>query len=109
MLEAGRVRREGWGHLRPCRHPERREHALDVRPSVPVAVVGETSPRLDGEVEHHPDFDEAELRVALAHVYHHLNTAWNSRAVTDIQTAEASDADFNQWQAFPSDLQLPGA
>ena len=47
----------------------------------------------------------AELSVEMCHLYHHINTAWNARASTNA-VGEASDADFLQWSAFPSDLPL---
>lgn len=59
------------------------------------------------ELEHDTDFGEVELQVALTHVYHHLNTAWNSRATTDLETANASQDDFYRWRAFPADIPLP--
>lgn len=59
------------------------------------------------ELKTHPEGDDIEFELALIHVYHHLNTAWNARAVTDEQTAKATDEDFYRWRAFPSDIPLP--
>src|SRR5262245_8236873 len=39
--------------------------------------------RTIGELESDPEYGEGELYVAMAHLYHHLNTAWNSRAVRE--------------------------
>jgi hypothetical protein len=50
--------------------------------------------------------DEEELRVALGHIYNHLNTAWNSRAMDDERLAVQSDQDFFTWRAFPTDISM---
>jgi hypothetical protein len=63
--------------------------------------------RTIGELEDEPDASEVELEVALTHVYHHLNTAWNSRAATDDETAGATQDEFYRWRAFPTDIPLP--
>ena len=54
------------------------------------------------------EVDEADLRIALAHVYDHLNTAWNSRNATADETAQPSRAQFDQWRRFPKDLETVG-
>ena len=48
-------------------------------------------------IESKPDYDEIEFEIAMAHLYNHLNTAWNSRNATPDQTAECSDEDFYAW------------
>ena len=47
-----------------------------------------------------PDFDETDFGIQLAHIYSHLNQAWNSRA----HVGEESDADFQRFSEFPTDL-----
>src|SRR5207244_1212951 len=37
---------------------------------------------------------EEEFEIAIEHAYHHLNTAWNSRLITDDQAKEHTDSDF---------------
>ena len=54
------------------------------------------------EIEKQPDYDEAEFRVAMEHVYNHLNTAWNSRNADP----QFSDENFYIWRAFPSDIAM---
>jgi len=49
---------------------------------------------------------EEEFEVGITHAYHHLNTAWNSRAIDDEQARQHSDYDFVQWRQFPADLNL---
>ena len=49
---------------------------------------------------------EEEFEIAIEHAYHHLNTAWNSRSITDDQAKEHTDSDFVNWRRFPKDLNL---
>jgi hypothetical protein len=37
-----------------------------------------------------------------AHLYHHINTAWNARNSTS-GIGQATDAEFREWSAFPTD------
>lgn len=48
------------------------------------------------------------FHVAIAHIYHHLNSAWNGRNANDQQWRECTDLDFATWQQFPRDLPLIG-
>ncbi len=50
--------------------------------------------------------DEIEFEIAMAHMYNHLNTAWNARAATDQEIAARSDDDFYRWRAFPADIAM---
>lgn len=47
-----------------------------------------------------------EFEIAIEHAYHHLNTAWNSRSISDEEAREHSDSDFVNWRQFPKDLNL---
>ncbi|MFA5140213.1 MAG: hypothetical protein WC728_13360 [Elusimicrobiota bacterium] len=58
------------------------------------------------ELESDPDYDGTELEIALAHAYHHLNTAWNARNETEQRTTRCSDEDYTRWTKFPKDLDL---
>jgi hypothetical protein len=51
-------------------------------------------------------YTDYEFEIAMAHLYHHLNTAWNSRNVELRDTAAASDDDFYAWRTFPSDISM---
>lgn len=53
-----------------------------------------------------PDYDEVEYRVNMQHLFHHINTAWNARSVSDEQTAEGREEDFHKHRKFPSDLDI---
>lgn len=50
------------------------------------------------------DYSEEELLVAMQHLYHHLNTAWNGRCISPERAKQCTDEDFNALGAFPSDL-----
>ena len=52
------------------------------------------------------DYTSSEFAIAMQHLYHHLNTAWNSRAADDERTAEGNGRDFDSWRQFPTDLLL---
>jgi hypothetical protein len=60
--------------------------------------------RTVAELEGDPEYCEAELYVAMQHLYHHVNTAWNSRRVDPTDLERATDQDFNTWGAYPADL-----
>jgi hypothetical protein len=53
------------------------------------------------ELETVEDYDFGELLVAMGHIYHHLNTAWNGRDASDEEHLACSDRDFEKWRAFP--------
>ena len=58
------------------------------------------------EIETDNEYGEAKLSVAMMHLYHHLNTAWNARNTSDEDANSCSDEDFNQWSGYPSDLRI---
>lgn len=62
--------------------------------------------RTIGAIRASPDYDNSGYWVDMQHIYHHLNTAWNSRDATAHEVASASDTDFNRWSAFPIDLPM---
>lgn len=57
------------------------------------------------ELEENPEYSEAELSVAMFHLYHHVNTAWNARNSTEEEANNCSDESFNKWSRYPHDLQ----
>jgi hypothetical protein len=61
-----------------------------------------TIDRIDASQE----LDEIEFEIALAQTYDHLNTAWNSRGISDEQAAAATEEDFYTWRAYPSDISM---
>jgi hypothetical protein len=58
------------------------------------------------DIEEDPEYGEPELAVALTHLYHHVNTAWNSRAASDEENADASEQEFYRRRRFPDDIHL---
>lgn len=53
-----------------------------------------------------PRYAEESLEVAMGHMYHHLNTAWNGRHQTDKQHRECTDRDFNRFRRFPKEREF---
>ena len=43
------------------------------------------------------------FEVTIAHVYHHVNYAWNCRHAGAERAIRCSDRDFNRWEKFPKD------
>ena len=58
------------------------------------------------EIEGAADYGSGEFLVAISHVYHHLNTAWNARDASEAAVREVSAEDFKRWSAFPDDVVL---
>lgn len=56
------------------------------------------------ECETSPEFFEGELFLSLQHIYHHINTAWNARNISNAALDQASDQNFKNWGSFPTDL-----
>ena len=64
----------------------------------------ETKEELDRtilEIKSDPEFDNPTFYVAIQHMYHHLNTAWNSQDETPERTYQGSEKDFHDWRQFP--------
>ena len=51
------------------------------------------------------EFSEIEFGIHMAHIYGHLNRAWNRRNATDKQLEAANMPD--EWDQLPTDLYLP--
>jgi len=47
------------------------------------------------------------LEALIAHAYHHLNSAWNARCAPMREYRSLTDAKFNEWGRFPTELELP--
>jgi hypothetical protein len=50
------------------------------------------------------EVDESELKVRMAHLYSHLNTAWNMRNVSEADLESADGEQMKEWSRFPTDL-----
>ena len=57
----------------------------------------------DGEVS----FED--FHSQMAHVYHHLNSAWNGRNISDADWRGYSDKTYQALEKFPADLPLIGS
>jgi hypothetical protein len=58
------------------------------------------------ELETDPEYGYGDFVVAMMHLYHHVNTAWNAKEATQEQAAACSDEDFHRWRQFPADLDM---
>jgi len=58
------------------------------------------------EIENEPDYGYGDFVVAMTHLYHHLNTAWNAKGASKAETDQCSQEDFNKWRQFPSDNEI---
>jgi hypothetical protein len=56
------------------------------------------------DLETDSDYGEPELSVAMMHLYHHVNTAWNARNSNPEESKNCTDEDFNRWGHYPTDL-----
>ena len=55
------------------------------------------------------DYDEAEFRIDLGHVFAHLNRAWHRRNVSEeARATNPSDETWDEWSQFPTDLNPTG-
>jgi hypothetical protein len=50
---------------------------------------------------HDPEYDEIDFKLALQHVYHHLNYAWNIRHESDQALILQSEHSFLTWSKYP--------
>jgi hypothetical protein len=57
------------------------------------------------EIESDAEYGYGEFSVAMRHIYHHLNTAWNSRDES-FESLDSSDEGFYRYRAFPRDLAM---
>jgi hypothetical protein len=69
---------------------------------------GEELQRLAARADSGEDISFEDFHVAMAHIYHHLNSAWNGRNITDAEWRECSDENWNKWRSYPTDLPLIG-
>jgi hypothetical protein len=55
------------------------------------------------ELNSNSDYDEIEFQIDMAHIYSHLNRAWNGRNATEKQSE--NDVLWHQWSQFPADIE----
>jgi hypothetical protein len=51
------------------------------------------------------EIDEAEFKVRMAHLFSHINTAWNVRTASAEEIDSASGEKLRTWSRFPADLE----
>jgi hypothetical protein len=62
--------------------------------------------RMVEELSQDSRYTEESLEVAMGHMYHHLNSAWNGRNQTSKQHRECTDSDFNRFRKFPKEQEF---
>jgi hypothetical protein len=50
------------------------------------------------------EIDEAEFSVRMAHLYGHLNTAWNVRNMSASDIDSTGGEKLDEWKKFPKDI-----
>lgn len=56
------------------------------------------------DIENDPEYDLGVFFVSMQHLYHHLNTAWNSQNASQKEVEECIQENFNKWGEFPKDI-----
>ena len=59
-------------------------------------------------IESEKDYGFGDFHVGMAHAFHHLNSAWNGRDISDTEWKEYSDETYARLERFPVDLLLIG-
>lgn len=62
--------------------------------------------RMVSDIETTPDYGYGEFFVAMQHLYHHVNTAWNGRDASPQRVTACLEEDFDAWRRFPTDIQF---
>ena len=58
------------------------------------------------DLKSNSEYDTPEFEVDIQHLYHHINTAWNSKFASNKEIEECSGEDFNKWRDFPTDIEM---
>ena len=53
------------------------------------------------EIESDPDYGYGNYVADMTHLYHHVNTAWNARDVSELQAGQCTEKDSYEWRQFP--------
>jgi hypothetical protein len=62
--------------------------------------------KLIADMKSNRPYEYGEYVVDIAHVYHHLNTAWNARDATKTAADKCSEEDFFRWRQFPPEDEI---
>ena len=52
------------------------------------------------------EYEFGDFVVEMSHLYHHINTAWNSQDASTSETSECSEENFSKWRQMPSASEL---
>ena len=58
------------------------------------------------EIERDQGYDHTGFQIAMGHLYHHLNTAWNGRDASAERHRNCAQIDFDSWRKFPPNADL---
>ena len=58
------------------------------------------------EMENDPGYEYGDYVVDTTHLYHHINTAWNAKNSSELESEECSDKNFKEWRRFPKDIDM---
>jgi hypothetical protein len=58
------------------------------------------------DIEADPEYSQEAYAVDIAHLYHHVNTAWNARFESAEAAERCSAEDFERWRQFPDDIDM---
>jgi hypothetical protein len=57
-------------------------------------------------IENDRGYSAGAFQVEMGHLYHHVNSAWNARDVSDKRHWKCSDKDYFNWEKFPKNWEL---
>jgi len=59
-------------------------------------------------IQSEEDYGFGDFHLSMAHAYHHMNSAWNGREISDTDWREYSDETYTRLEKFPIDLPMIG-
>ena len=71
--------------------------------------LGEASEELQRTIQEIQDdsgYDAEEFKVAMEHIYNHINTVWNARNFSSGIASELSGDNFKALRQFPTDIDM---
>ena len=58
------------------------------------------------DIETNGEYEIGEYSADMQHLYHHINTSWNSRYASKIESEECTKENFVKWRQFPDDIHM---
>lgn len=62
--------------------------------------------RTVNSIETDPEYDSGLFLVAMQHVYHHANSAWNGQDLAELRATNLTDQSWSRLGEFPSTFPL---